>query len=231
MAEADLQAIEQELIPTRTLMAALVQDGITAVDMALGQIGERHRQLDRVDAALKVGAELTRQIAALKKAMDPMEVRVADAIRMLDFEAAAGLLEDGMNAYLDALNLLQPDTWRHNSVRIELSGRQLRILVGRRPWDKALGGTDSLYFLMAYHYGLMTLSAQPDCHYPGLTMIDVPGDFLGEAIGDKENFIVQPFINLLKTEAFQGTQLIITGASFDGLEGGHFERLTQVHVA
>lgn len=60
----------------------------------------------------------------------------------------------------------------------------------------------------------------PGCHYPGLTIVDVPGDFLGEAISDKENFIVQPFIDLLATEAFDGAQLIITGASFEGLQGG-----------
>lgn len=230
-AESELQAIERELIPSRTVVGALVQDGITALDMALGQLDERYRQLDRVDAALAVGADLTNQIAKLQKKIEPIEERVGNAIRALDFDAAAGLLEDGMNTYLAALNRLQPGTWRHNSVRIELSGRQIRILVGRRPWAKALGGTDSLYFLMAYHYGLLTLSPVPGCHYPGITIVDVPGDFLGEAIGDKENFIVQPFIDLLGGEAFDGAQLIITGASFEGLQGGHFQRLTQVHVA
>jgi hypothetical protein len=230
-AESELQAIERELVPTRTVMAALVQDGVTALDIALGQVDERYRQIDRVDAALAVGADLTRQIAALQKAITPLEESVANAADAQDFDAAAGLLEDGMNAYLVALNQLKPDTWRHNLVRVELSGRQFRILVGRRPWAKALGGTDSLYFLMAYHFGLLKLSPIAGCHYPGLSIIDVPGDFLGEAIGDKENFIVQPFIDLLNTEQFDGAQLIITGASFKGLQGGHFERLTTVHVA
>ena len=52
-----------------------------------------------------------------------------------------------------------------------------------------------------------------------------------EAVEDKENIIVQPFINLLNEEQYGGAQLIMTGASFAGLVGAHFQRLTQVHVA
>jgi hypothetical protein len=103
--------------------------------------------------------------------------------------------------------------------------------VGSRRWSTALGGTDSLYFLMAYHYGLLSLCDKAGCHYPGLTIIDLPGEFSGEAIEDKENFIVQPFIDLLARQEFEGAQLIITGASFTGLAGVHFKRLQHVHVA
>jgi hypothetical protein len=81
---------------------------------------------------------------------------------------------------------------------------------------------------MAYHYGLLTLSDKAGCHYPGLAIIDVPGEFSGEAVEDKENFIVQPFIELLNRDEYDGTQLIITGVSFTGLERAH--RLYQTHV-
>jgi hypothetical protein len=86
--------------------------------------------------------------------------------------------------------------------------------VGTRRWHVALGGTDTLYFLMAYHYGLLTLSTDLQTHYPGFLIIDVPGEFSGEAVEDKENFIVQPFIELLQTDAFAGAQLIMTGGIF-----------------
>jgi len=44
----------------------------------------------------------------------------------------------------------------------------------------------------------------------------MPAEFSGELIEDKENFIVQPFIELLEREEFAQTQMIITGASFGG---------------
>jgi hypothetical protein len=94
-----------------------------------------------------------------------------------------------------------------------------------------LGGTDTLYFLMAYQYGLLTLSDKQDCHHPGLSVIDVPGEFSGEAVEDKENFIVQPFIDLLARDSFRGAQAIITGAAFTGLQGVNRTRLTEVFVA
>jgi hypothetical protein len=105
--------------------------------------------------------------------------------------------------------------------------------LGQQPrrWHAVLGGTDTLYFLMAYQYGLLTLSDKPGRHYPGLSIIDVPGEFSGEAVEDKENFIVQPFIDLLGRDQYKGGQLLITGASFSGLKGAHRLQLTHVYTA
>ena len=153
------------------------------------------------------------------------------ANRSIDFNAAAQKLEDGMNAYLAALNLQRPDTWKHNVVEVDISKSSTSFRIGRKRWQGALGGTDSLYFLMAYHYGLMSLSPVAGMHYPGLSIIDVPGEFSGEEVKDSENFIVQPFIDLLGQKAFEGAQLIITGASFAGLQGVHVQKQTHVHVA
>ena len=61
--------------------------------------------------------------------------------------------------------------------------------------------------------------------------LDMPAEFAGELIEDKENFIVQPFIELLDREEFSETQIIITGASFLGLEGATRRELTEVHVS
>jgi hypothetical protein len=59
----------------------------------------------------------------------------------------------------------------------------------------------------------------------------VPGEFSAEYVEDKENFIVQPFIDLLARDAFKGAQAIITGAAFSGLEGAHRIELREVYVA
>ena len=174
------------------------------------------------------GRGLTDSVAAIEREIEPLQERVDEAARATDFEAASSHLEEGMNAYLDAINILRPGVWRHSPVAVDVTRSSFTIRVGSRRWHAALGGTDTLYFLMAYHYGLLTLSITPQCHYAGLSIIDLPGEFSGEAVEDKENFIVEPFIELLAREEYQGAQLIITGVSFSGLHGAH--RLYQSHV-
>lgn len=230
-ADETLRTIEVELAPARRAVAAVAQTEVSAVDVALGKAAERQRQMSRVAAALELGNNLTNQIQALEDEIKPLQEKVDEANRSIDFSAAAQKLEEGMNAYLDALNVQRPDTWKHNMVEIDISKSSTSFRVGRKRWRGALGGTDTLYFLMAYQYGLLSLSPISGMHYPGLAIIDVPGEFSGEEVKDSENFIVQPFIDLLAQEAFEGAQLIITGASFTGLQSVHVQRLTYVHVA
>lgn len=226
-----MRAIEVELGPARQAVAALAQADVSAIDIALGQAAERAKQMDRVTAALELGKALTVQIQALEERIRPLSDKVDEGLRAIDFDAAAQWLEEGMNAYLEALNRERPHTWKHSPVEIDLTRSSVSFRIGRKKWQGALGGTDTLYFLMAYNYGLLSLSPRPQTHYPGLAIIDVPGEFSGESIGDKENFIVQPFIDLLKGEAFEGAHLIITGASFTGLSDVNVQAQTHVHVA
>lgn len=230
-AEEALRAVEVELGPARQAVAALAQADVSAIDVKLGQAGERAKQMGRVAAALELGKTLTAQVKALEDKIEPLADRVDESLRAIDFDASAQSLEDGMNSYLEALNRERPNTWKHSRVEVDLTRTGASFRIGRKKWQGALGGTDSLYFLMAYNYGLLSLSPYPQTHYPGLAIIDVPGEFSGESIGDKENFIVQPFIDMLKDEAFEGAQLIITGAAFTGLVGVHVQEMTKVHVA
>lgn len=225
------QTVESQLVPARTAVAALVQGRVSEIDMALGQISERHRQLNRVKAALDVENDLTKQIEVKESAIKPLETTVGQVTRATDYEHSASLLADGMNTYFNAINRLREKVWPHTQVSLDVSRWGFSFKVGKRKWQAALGGTDSLYFLMAYHYGLMTLSDKPGCHYPGLVVIDMPADFVGEAVADKENFIVQPFIDLLAKPVYAGAQMIITGAAFDGLDGIRRLPLTEVYVA
>jgi len=229
--EEALRAIENELLPARETVAALVQAQVSEIDVALGQSSERQRQLDRIAAALGLETDLNARIDELEKRIGPVKDRVEAALEKIDFNAASGILENGMNAYIDALNRLRPGTWRHSAIRVDISRRDVAFRVGNRRWVMALGGTDSLFFMMAYHYALLSLSPRAGCHYPGLSIIDLPGEFLGEAIEDKENFIVQPFIELLADPQYAGSQLIMTGASFTGLAGAHSQALRHIHVS
>lgn len=197
----------------------------------MGELTERRRQLDRVISAYELGKAIISKVKVLDAEILPLGDKVERANAAIDFDAAAQRLEGGMNEYLSALNRLRPGTWKHSPVHVHLTKTSFSIHVGNKRWQGALGGTDSLYFLMSYHYGLLALSGQSGTHYPGLSIIDVPGEFSGEAVEDKENFIVQPFIDLLSEEKFAGAQLIITGASFAGLQGVHCQKLSMVHVA
>ena len=230
-AEEQLRMVENQLAPARQAIAALVQEAVSEVDMALGELNERERQLGRISAALEVGQELTDRIAAIEREIEPLQERVDEAMRATDFDAAASQLEDGMNAYLNAINLLRPGIWQHSPIAADVTRSGFTLRVGARRWQVALGGTDTLYFLMAYQYGLLTLSNKPNRHYPGLSIVDLPAEFSGEAVEDKENFIVQPFIELTTRDEYEGSQLIITGASFAGLDGPHRLHLSHVFVA
>src|SRR5262249_19688146 len=148
--------------------------------------------------------KLTQEIQELEAQIEPLQEHVDKMLRATDFDAAASLLEDGMNEYLNSVNLQRPDVWRHSPINLDVSRSGFTFRVGRRRWNSALGGTDTLYFLMAYHYGLLALSDKVGCHYPGVSIIDLPGEFSGEAVEDKENFIVQPFIDLLSRGEYEG---------------------------
>ena len=98
--------------------------------------------------------------------------------------------------------------------------------MGNGTWDRKLGGTLSLYFLLAYHYALLCLTSRPECHYLGLCVIDFPAEL--PDIVDEENFLVVPFIELLGREDMKASQLIIAGTGFAGLEGVHRLELLQI---
>jgi predicted nucleic acid-binding Zn-ribbon protein len=229
--EEELRSTENQLAPARNAVSAFVQSEVSAIDMTLGQLNERQRQLGRLHGALQIGTGFTSRIRAIEREIEPLQEAVDEAVSTVDFRMAESLLSAGMNEYLTAIEHLRPGAWRHNPVTVELSRYSFNFRVGTKKWNAALGGTDSLFFLMAYHYGLLTLSAQPECHYPGISIIDLPGEFAGEAVEDKENFIVQPFIDLLKLKQFSGSQTIITGAAFKDLQDVHHQALHEVYVA
>ena len=190
--------VDNELAPLRAAVSALVSEQISATDMELGELNERQRQFGRVKGRGRTWRRSWGlRSAEIEKRIRPLDEAVSAMIRATDFDDASKVLADGMNEYLHAIDRLKPGIWPHNDVSLDISAISFRFKVGSKKWQAALGGTDSLYFLMAYHYGLLTLSAQAQCHYPGLAILDMPAEFAGELIEDKENFIVQPFIELL----------------------------------
>lgn len=125
-----------------------------------------------------------------------------------------------MNTYLNALVALNNKLWTQEKIVVKLREKDFIITVGGQEWSSQLGGTLILYFLLSYHYALLRLTKFEQSNYPGLAIIDLPATLEdGSTIRDKENFVVEPFMNLLKQKELIGSQLIITGAAFENLEG------------
>ena len=137
-------------------------------------------------------------------------------------------LADGMNTYLNKLNKANKNAWLVGDVSVQLQDRSLNIRVGKAHWQTKLGGTLTLYFLLAYHYALLDLMRFPQSHFPGLLLIDFPAELEGTSVADKENFVVEPFIELLSQKNMQQCQMIAAGSGFVGLQGAQRIKLTHV---
>ncbi|MBD9469279.1 hypothetical protein [Pseudoxanthomonas sp. PXM01] len=221
---------DTKLKPAREAVAGLVSEEVSSIDVAMGSLNEKQSQLSRVRGAVELSQQLSQEIAEKENDLAPLQSSVDQLAAKADFDLAEERLESGLGEYLRRISELKPESWRHSLPRVSLTRSSFSIKIGQKKWSAALGATDTLFLIMSYHYGLLTLSPYSDCHYPGFAIIDLPGDFLGDDIEDKENFIVQPFIELLRTEEFQGAQVIFTGASFKGLEGAHRIQLETPYV-
>jgi hypothetical protein len=91
-----------------------------------------------------------------------------------DFVAAGDALTDGMNEFLNLLNDASPGAWNQGRINVLLTSTNVEFFVGNGRSSNKLGGTMTLYFLLAYHFGLLRLSGDPLRRYPGLSIIDLP---------------------------------------------------------
>jgi len=223
-----ISSTQQLLRPVRTAAAAILPPELTIANMSIGRIQERRRQLQRVKAALDRRELLARRIQEIQAEIDKLNASVTAAAAEVDYAAAGDRLADGMNTYLNKLNESNKDSWLVGQVSVQLEERALRIRVGRSDWRNKLGGTLTLYFLLAYHYALLDLRRFPDTHFPGLLLIDFPAEVEGASVADKENFVVEPFIELLAQKGMESCQMVAAASGFAGLEGAHRTELTQV---
>lgn len=231
-AKDQLKRVDQELRPIRIAVSAIANNAISQIDMALGEAHARRRQIDRINSAFELGEDLARQIEEKEKLKESLEEIVKNQKSSIDYDETAESLEAGINEYLSKIQKIRPDVWEHKGkVSVRLSSSSLQFKIGKQRWSKALGATDQLYFLLAYHYALLSLSTSHNSHYPGFLIIDIPGDLVGMKVSDLENFVVQPFVDLLDLDLYADAQVLITGSSYEGLEGVNQIALAHVHSA
>jgi hypothetical protein len=213
-------------------------DKLLAIAFKLGRVAERVNVLQ----VLRDLCERREELVSLEKEKEAnmrlLQLK-AGQLQTDEYRNAFGQirkLELAMNEYLDQINELssfadRSPSWKHHKLSIEDRNEQLFFRVGPMVWSKALGGTDSLYFLMAYQYALLKLSADKEANCPSFALIDLPADFSGESINGKEDLVVRPFIYLCSEGAYSECQVVIAGRSFDSVCNCHSIEFKEVFVA
>ncbi|HPO85110.1 MAG TPA: hypothetical protein PLN86_04590 [Candidatus Hydrogenedentes bacterium] len=225
----EISRIENRLRPIRQTAAIILPPDISIWDMEIGRLQERIRQLERIRRILEEHKNISAKIEKLKEKEESLKAKIQSETRKVNYEAASEWISDGMNTYLNALVALDKKLWTQEKITVKLKEKDFSVLVGNQDWYSQLGGTLILYFLLSYQYALLNLTKFEQCNYPGIAIIDLPAQ-LGDdsTIRDKENFVVEPFIKLLKQREMRGSQLIMTGAAFESLEGVNKISLTNV---
>ena len=217
----ELTLIEREIAPLRNKMTALISPEIGGIDTERGRLEEQVESHKRILKNLDYKGELVKKIDALNTVISKLEAQVDTRESEINYGEVSSLLEDQMTNYLNELIKTNPDRWPHKRPSFRIWERGFSLKVNEGKWSNALGATSKLYFLFAYHYGLLGLSKTKQCNYPGLLIIDFPPELPNtENIVISESYVVEPFVDLCKSSEVP-LQVIITGKTFKDIENVH----------
>ncbi|GEM_PF-841535 len=214
-----IHQVHTELRPAREAAAAILPPEIAVFDMEIGRVEERLQQVQRISTSLKKREDISREIHEVEKEVARLEAEVAEQKYLVDLQKESDEFADAMNTYLNLIQTERPLLWSQNAVLVGFGRRDFKFSVGSRSWQSKLGGTATLTFLMAYHYGLMCLTNRNKYNYPGLLILDFPASFDdGSSVREEESFVLEPFAKLLATSEMASAQVIAAGRSFENLE-------------
>lgn len=224
--DEEIARVDVLLRPARSAIAALLPPRLGEVDTLVGQLEERAAQLLRL-------REVLGQRDDLSSAIDKAAVTVQDTATQVDaksaaipFEQLSDSMSEGINEYLGKLNEGDPKRWVHKPVRLQITERTIKLMVGTKPWS-TVGASSCGLLLLGYHYALLKLSGRNGYNYPGLSLIDFPMTLAdGASIAGKENYLVEPFVTLASDNP--EVQLVIGGRAFRSLRGVNRTNLSQV---
>ena len=174
-----LSQIEAALADERRVVNVLPAE-LGHLDSELGALQERLRLFGRMKLILGRREDRAKHIDGIAAEMETLRGQISEQSEALDLEQKSDILSAAMNNYLTALNREFPDTWSQGPVAIKVGRNRFSIEVDGEPWRSKLGATLRLYLLLAYHYALLTLSNRPSFHYPGLLILDFPGEIAQE---------------------------------------------------
>lgn len=226
----EIVRVQERLRPVRTAAASVLPAELAVFDQDTGRLQERVAQLRRVRATLERRETIAADIEKIQVEVATLESELAEQSKVVSFERAGDLISDGMNTYLNVTNEIKPSSWTQQEVDFVLRDRNFVIRIGKGNWQSKLGGTLTLFFLVGYHYALMTLTGKRGCHFPGFCILDFPPQLDGVAVSSSENFVLEPFVRMMQQPDHPTRQVIAAGSSFAGLMGAHRIELTTVWV-
>ena len=223
-----LADVEADIQRARNPASTVFLEKVSQIDVEIGRLEERRKQWRRMKEALKRREDIAERIVDVQRGIARLDDTVERTSAAVDLASASDTLVDGMNDYLRLLNKFRTGAWSQSEIALSLRERQFRFTVGGEQWSSRLGGTLTLYFLLAYQFGLLRLSNTSPFNYPGMTVLDMPAELPDIEVSDLENFVVEPFAALLKSDRMADCQVIVAGSSFGNLSGAHRIQLKDV---
>jgi len=191
-----------------------------------GLMEERLRTFERLEPVVKDFHINKKNVEDLTFKIEPLYDHVKMWEDTTEIDEKLNTICRGMNLYLQHLNKLNPQTWRHGIVNMVCTRSYISLRIDNNFWSTILGGTDSLYFLLSYHYGLLHASISNGFNIPSLFVIDLPPDIYGNDLLKNESFVMQPFVELLSDPAYEHCQVI-----FSGHNPNDFKNCNRIHLS
>lgn len=229
-AESEIRRLTASLRPFQARASGILPEGVAIIDQQIGALNTRIDVLHRLGELLKSRDALTRDVDALLDEIRALEAKISVHEAGAELEKASDRLTDGFNTYLNALRARDAQSWtKSNPVIVRVSERRTQYFIGTREAKNQLGGTLTLFFLLAYQYALLSLAPNSDCHYPGISVLDLFPDITkGDQFRESLAMVIEPFVRLADAECSAEIQVIIASREFPATGGVRKLELTEV---
>ena len=216
-----LSLLSDQIKPLRNTSSIFTSPELTEIDSNRGRIEERvinfKRLINNLDIRDGLIGEIDKLVAEISTIDKDLEIKK----EVVDYDTISTFLEDEMMHYLNKISKDHIDRWNGKRISISLSENSVFFYVGKKKWT-SLSATYKAYFLLAYHYGLLSLSNKKGFNYPGLLILDFPFSFEDTNITEYGH-LIEPFKALCDREN-NDLQVIVTGRRFSSTdEANHIE--------
>lgn len=214
--------LESELSAARQVAATLIPGDLVLIDQDSGRLNEQLRFLNRVRRTLDTQKDLTAKIDVCQKDEARMKAELSEETPDVNLEDISSHFQNRMVDYLNKINIGDNKRWGYGPVSFRLRQRDFQVKIRDGKWNAQVGATSQALVLFAYHYAMLSLVADGRFNYPGLVIIDFPLELAdGASVADKENYLVEPFIELCARKGMEATQFIAAGRAFENLAGSN----------